>query len=300
MKSLLCTTPLALSLLAPVTHAADIWIDSKYPDMINFHGEIVSGDSEKFSSLLTQGFNNGTPIKMVRLNSVGGQVLAGVDIANKIRTLGINTIVGNGDECASMCVLMFAAGEHRGHVSTSRIGVHSATMTTGLDGLENSETKDAMAVSIMLSRLYKEYGTPDSIIGKMVTTPSDQITWLRTDELIQGGFSTFLDDYKPDQPTSQPTRPVQPVQPAESSRNWVMTCWNSKGEDYQVTLYPDYTLQVHDTVYKVSEWHWRDRAHVSLVATGFTEKGTQFTAVFAGENPEFTYAVGKPNFCRAE
>jgi ATP-dependent protease ClpP protease subunit len=305
MKFLLCATALALSLIAPASHAANIWIDPKFPEMIDLQGEIVKGDGDKFSSVLNQAFQHGTPIKAVRLNSVGGQVMAGVDIANKIRTLGLNTIVGNGDECASMCVLMFAAGAYRGHFSTGRIGVHSVTMDAGVDGAEGGETKDAMAVSTMLARLYKEYGTPDSIIGKMVTTPSDQVTWLKTDELVQSGFSTLLDEVKPSQPsepTGQPSQPFQPpAQPATPGKEAKasMTCWNSRGEPYQVTLFSDYTIQVHETVYTFKEWRWEDKSHTGLVVTGYTDKGTIFGAVFGGSHPRFGYkGIKIVNACR--
>jgi hypothetical protein len=289
MKSLLCATALAMGLLASTTNAGNFTINRSTDEVIDFTGDIELGDEVKLENVLTY-----KPYRAIRLNSPGGNVYAGIMMAKSVRAHNMGTILGEGDRCASMCALVYTAGILRGFASSAGLGVHSAESYDPSQGLNSAGIEDdgAKATTTNLARLYKYYGMPDSIIGKMITTPGDQITWLATSDLLDEGFSKQI---------GQPEAPIVTgsISPAQSvhAAKWTMSCQNSKGEYYQVTLFSDYTLQVHNTTYQVAEWHWSKKESGALVATGTTENNNKFAAIFRGPNPRFLYNVGKPNAC---
>jgi hypothetical protein len=276
-----------MSLLAPVVHSAEITRNQDNFEILNLNGDILDGDAGRLEMLLT----HGQPVKGLRLNSPGGQVSAGIKLADVTRKFGLLTFVGNGDRCASIRVLIFAAGVLRGHLSTGAIGVHSVTTyAQGPDG-PGAEGTEAMAISTELARLYRFYGTPDSIIGKMVTTPGDQVTWLKTDELTAGGWSMLMDEPQTTGSIQQQTAPIQ-------SNDWTMTCLSQKGSYYPVTLYNNGTIIVRDRQYKVDKSC--NASNGSYVAKGRTKYGT-YAAVFHDPQPRIVYQDKKTtvvDYCR--
>ena len=107
----------AATALGSASNAAIFEIMPDYPDIMVINGEIKESDGINFIRALV---SSPTPIKLLRLNSLGGEMVAGKVIAAMTRTMMLNTLVGDKDTCASMCVLIFAAGTKRMHFSTGR------------------------------------------------------------------------------------------------------------------------------------------------------------------------------------
>lgn len=63
-------------------------------------------------------------IEVLELNSSGGSIYAGIEIARIVIDFGLDTLV-NG-ECGSSCVRIFLAGENRQMTLGSKIGFHQA------------------------------------------------------------------------------------------------------------------------------------------------------------------------------
>ena len=114
----LCARTVAATALGSASSAATFEVKPDYyPDIMVINGEIKEGDGINFIRALV---SSPTPIKLLRLNSLGGEMVAGKVIAAMTRTMMLNTLVGDKDTCASMCVLIFAAGTKRMHFSTGR------------------------------------------------------------------------------------------------------------------------------------------------------------------------------------
>jgi hypothetical protein len=78
--------------------------------IISISGEFVEGDTDA-SKLSIKAANDAEKfVSGVRLNSVGGNLLEGVKLADAIRFAKVATNVGQGAQCASACFLAFAAG----------------------------------------------------------------------------------------------------------------------------------------------------------------------------------------------
>jgi hypothetical protein len=140
-------------------------------------GEIEPGDDEKLSEYFQAAQNQKLPISFVNLNSPGGLVSVGAGMARLIRNQQLKTRVKAGSTCASSCFMLFAAGKERYAEPGARIGVHSAVHQ------RLGETRDAKSTTIDMVRFLSELGVPPSIVGKVVTTKPDQITWLTTEDL---------------------------------------------------------------------------------------------------------------------
>ena len=197
LRSIVATLALALGSgglagaaeFGPVAHASRA---------LALDGQIDSGDEQLFAKALLQRYGRGEKTEYLRLNSPGGNVYAGARIAEVVHRLGLKVVVGPGEQCSSICMVIFAAGASRVFTPTSSLGVHSALDTSASSEAMNGdgETADSLAVTALMARQMSDYGAPNSIIMKMVTTPGTEITWIKTPELEQGGWALFEERVK--------------------------------------------------------------------------------------------------------
>ena len=173
-------------------------------------GRIDEEDGATLRSLISMAQTKALRISQLSLNSPGGSVIAGADLAITIRKSGIRTSVDDANVCASACFMVFAAGVDRVASSRARIGVHSATSTV------TGETRLAKSVTIDMARLLAEFGVPPSVLGRMVTATPNDIAWLTADELgamtrpakPEPTSSGYAERIAPDVASSTPARTV--------------------------------------------------------------------------------------------
>ncbi len=85
-------------------------------------------------------------VKIIELNSFGGNTNWALEIARKIQGLHKTTRLSSGNFCASACVYLFAAGVEREASADTWLGVHGARLgayyRTTFDGLCMMETEE--------------------------------------------------------------------------------------------------------------------------------------------------------------
>jgi hypothetical protein len=181
---------LAVTSLAPA-NAMEFSFVTSYD--IEMEGNINLGDAAKLKATLA-----GRPRPSFaerfyfHLNSPGGNVAEALDMAEQIAaTRGSTTVVSfkagrstNGAVCASACFFLFAAGQYRQMATNAAIGVHSVADAYG-------ESYNAMASTVILARLAHDLRVPDAVIGKMVATKPNQITWLDNSDLAAMHVTVF-------------------------------------------------------------------------------------------------------------
>ncbi|MBV9654172.1 MAG: hypothetical protein JOZ42_06375 [Acetobacteraceae bacterium] len=136
-------------------------------------GPIRPGDAERFRAALARA----PDVSLFVLNSPGGAVLDGRDIARTIRARGGSTLVPARAVCASACFLLFAAGREKHAEPGAMIGVHSASVAGG------GENTSTLGTTTLMAREAAAYGVPAQITGRMVTTQPGQMAWLNRAEL---------------------------------------------------------------------------------------------------------------------
>ena len=95
--------------------------------LVLMSGEITEGDTEAFKSAVREANDAGKLVVSFRLDSIGGNLLEGVKLADVVRFAKVATNVGPGETCASACFLIFAAGETKFANYKAQIGVHGAS-----------------------------------------------------------------------------------------------------------------------------------------------------------------------------
>lgn len=146
-------------------------------------GEIQPGDANSVAAAIKAANDRTKMVATVRLNSVGGNILEAVKLADIIRNGKIATAVLSESTCASACFIVFSAGNEKYAHYTAQIGVHGASDPTG------QETTEAEAATVSMARILRELGVPAPIIGKMVVTPPAQMVWLTPDDLKSMGVT---------------------------------------------------------------------------------------------------------------
>jgi len=175
--------------------------------VISISGELTDGDTEAFKLAVKSANDAGKLVSSIRLNSSGGSLLEGVQLAEIVKFGKIATNVGQGAICASACFLIFAAGETKFANYTAQIGVHGASDASG------RETAGSGAATVSMARIAKELGVPAAIIGRMVVTPPSEMVWLSPADLLSMG-TTMLG--KPSQlppPTASVNKQQLPAGP---------------------------------------------------------------------------------------
>ncbi len=175
---------------------------------VTVSGQIDAADGASLRSLIAIAQSQALKISVLSLNSPGGSVVGGADLAITVRTAGINTAVDDAHMCASACFMVFAAGVGRHASSQARIGVHSATAA------DVGETRLAKSVTVDMARLLADFGVPAAVLGRLVTARPDAMAWLTADELrsmTQGstpgsGQNSYAQRLAPDIASTAPFR----------------------------------------------------------------------------------------------
>ena len=145
--------------------------------IISINGEIVQGDVQALKEAIRTANEANRLVSGIRLNSIGGNLRAGVEMAEIVRFAKVATVVANSATCASACFLIFAAGSEKFASHSAQVGVHGASDSDG------SETVRSGAATVSMARVAKELGVSETIIGKMVVTPPSQMVWLSASDL---------------------------------------------------------------------------------------------------------------------
>lgn len=252
--------------------------------IVSMSGDIDVGDTEPLKAAIKVANDGGKLVSSLRLNSVGGNLLEGVKLAEIVKFAKMATNVGQGATCASACFLVFAAGETKFANYSAKIGVHGASDQTG------EETVQSGAATVSMARVAKELGVPAAIIGRMVVTPPSDMVWLSPADLQSMG-TTMVG--KPSQlpniqdgPIARQTQPGAPVQlqpgaPAQlpPGKPSAPASWNSLVDGAL-----DISSQQHGGKPKTSR-SCQPEAHVCTTAIVLTMDGVD-TAILARENAQ--------------
>ncbi len=226
-------------------------------------GEIGEDEGQRFINELSRLVGISSPYTLV-VNSPGGIVDEGISIANSVKRNNIEVMVPASSECASSCFLIFAAANKRTVWNNAKVGVHSAVSINRNTG-QRYDDAYAKATTVRIARIsYKYYSVPASVVGKMVVTNPDNMSWLDASDLalmgttIIGGGSNSAPNTQTQQqyapssgypnPSSDNTPNFQPyTNPNQISRKTINR-WCSVNNPNALLNIRDSNFQILDTL----------------------------------------------------
>ena len=144
-------------------------------------GKLEEGDEEKFIAIAL-----GTPQAVVRFNSDGGNLLAGIEIGKAIRLKDFVTEVADGDVCASACALAWLGGTKRVAHPNSRIGFHAAY---------NAESGEVTGSGNAIVGAYlNQLGLSQAAIAYVTNKSPQDMEWLSAEKAVELGIVLELHD----------------------------------------------------------------------------------------------------------
>jgi hypothetical protein len=179
---------LGLALAGPQAHAMQFeQIQISATEVIlGGRGPIVKGDADRLDHALAE-LPQATRLLALALDSPGGLVTEGEQLAALIRTHRLAVVIPSNSQCVSACFLLLAASPHRMAATDALVGVHSAN--------ENRQETDAsLAVTTLMARDAARDGIPPAIIGKMVETTPGRVEWLTPADLAAMSVTVYDGD----------------------------------------------------------------------------------------------------------
>jgi len=154
-------------------------------------GPLGLGDGQRVRALVARA----PSLRTVELNSPGGRLKEGEEIAALVKQAGWNTRTTGA--CQSACTFIHMAGTRKQLMPGAKIGFHrasSGSMNPVHDRLANRE----------LVRMYREAGLPERFIERTLATPAWTMWHPSRDELVGAGLVSLaerpLDIELPDNP----------------------------------------------------------------------------------------------------
>lgn len=169
-------------------------------------GEIHQGDAAALQRVLGRLAGGKAPAGML-VDSPGGSVGAGAELAELIHHAGLPVGVLSNSKCASACFLLLAASPQRSAGASALVGVHSASVA----GRENALS---LAVTTAMAREAGRYGVPPGILGKMVQATPGRMEWLTHEDLESMAVRILREGEEPADAAPAAPRPP-PAPPAQ-------------------------------------------------------------------------------------
>ncbi len=193
-------------LSAGSAHAASISVESTGPDkppVVVVQGSFEGKDGEQFFRK-----TGSLTAALVRLESNGGSLVAGIQIGETIRLKGFQTLVPAGARCASACAMAWLGGTQRFMGPGAQIGLHLAYNA-------NSEQGTGVA-NALLGAYLNRVGLPYSAVVYITQSVPQSITWLGIADAKRLGIEVSPLESAvrvPDAPAQTPAR-TPPASPA--------------------------------------------------------------------------------------
>ncbi len=156
-------------------------VDTLRPDVINMNGMITPSAALDFRRALRAA----PDAKLITLNSDGGNVQAGLLIADDINQRALATYIPKASKCYSACSYIFLAGKER--KADGELGVHQIS----------SDSRDLVGAQLAISDIIEvlsRFDTPTEVMQIMFKTPPDDMHVFSQQEIEQYKLNRSGDD----------------------------------------------------------------------------------------------------------
>lgn len=163
---------------------------------ILIEGKINKGDYRRLAEFISSKPENLLAfLRMVKLDSTGGDVIESMKIANLFEKSYANVFVADHSQCYSSCFLIWASGSMRNLQKNAELGVHRITLPDYKSQLTKAEAALA-PISQGVEQYLLRLGIPRRIVDKMNETSSSDIFIITNRWLISEGIGNAV-GYRP-------------------------------------------------------------------------------------------------------
>lgn len=141
---------------------------------------VNGGISENAARVFRATLNANPQVDTILLSSGGGYVGVGLEIAEIIHSRGLSTWIPADLECASICSVIFLAGQAR--MVQGRLGVHQVAMN-----IESNAGVQATVGDIVTA--VNKFGVDPRLFERFLHTPPDKMYFLRLRDVINWGVN---------------------------------------------------------------------------------------------------------------
>jgi hypothetical protein len=176
--------------ISSMVYAADVYV-GRYA--INVTGEIRSGDAERIASLVAQ---ERSVLRLV-INSPGGDLIEALRIKDIVNGLHIDVNVAKGGYCISACFFIFLEGHNRYATASNDdgtlkpqekrdrwagvVGIHRPYLKSPTGDVAGAKKQEEVMRNVRGYLAIK--AVPQHLIDEMMARPSNDVYWLRTNDL---------------------------------------------------------------------------------------------------------------------
>jgi hypothetical protein len=190
-----CCTSFCVLLISLVTHSVyaaqfKIKFINESSIAIAMSGVIEKGDFDTLKGIIEPNISVNTKLRLIGLNSNGGDVLTAMRIGRYIRQYDFDTHVGRTnnveDRCLSSCVFIFAAGLER--TAEDNIGIHRPFGTQTGSVQKNAAMDDYKKLKKDIFEYFDEMNISRYLPEQMMIIPPDEIKMLSMQEAMELGL----------------------------------------------------------------------------------------------------------------
>jgi hypothetical protein len=137
---------------------------------------VIDGDlGENTERNFKQALNENPQVRTILLNSGGGIVSTGLDIAQLIANRHLDTWIPDGSMCASACSVIYFSGANR--LAEGQLGVHQIAMNI-------ESNTDVQSTASDMIEAFNRYGTHPNVFSAMFRTPPEKMYFFSSDEKV--------------------------------------------------------------------------------------------------------------------
>lgn len=165
--------------------------NSKTLNAIYASGDIEHNDTYKLNKFISKLPNK--KHTAIYLNSPGGNLFEGIKLGMFFQSNRIKTVIDGDKICASACAIAFIGGtDYKGNkwmssTTSSKLGFHAFRFSNNL----NNSTNDTQKVVAEILRYGKNVKAPMDIFIHNFSTPSNEMYWFSTSELLDLGIKVW-------------------------------------------------------------------------------------------------------------
>ena len=134
-------------------NALEYYTNENYPGILLVQGKFLPSDPTEFAAQVSE-----NEVHTIMLSSIGGNMVASIEIGYFIREQKLNTLVPEEGHCYSACTYAFMGGVERTIDGEAKFAMHRPFFNEEMPGMYNEGYNAGIITSVMIVTFLIEMG----------------------------------------------------------------------------------------------------------------------------------------------